>query len=60
MATYDIVDFGAVGDVRTDNAQVIQKAIDTCHAARRVSFSIERPRRTKWDLISAWFEAADC
>ena len=32
MATYNIADFGAVGDGETDNALAIQNAIDTCNA----------------------------
>jgi len=30
MAIYNILDFGAVGDSKTNNAAAIQKAIDTC------------------------------
>ncbi len=33
MATYDILDFGAVGDQAINNAAAIQKAIDTCSDA---------------------------
>ena len=30
MNTYNITDFGAIGDGKTDNARAIQQAIDTC------------------------------
>ncbi|MGF7140189.1 glycoside hydrolase family 28 protein [Roseimarinus sediminis] len=30
MKTYNITDFGAIGDGKTDNAKVIQQTIDTC------------------------------
>jgi polygalacturonase len=30
MTTFNILDFGGVGDGQTNNAQAIQRAIDTC------------------------------
>ena len=33
MTTFNILDFGAVGDGQTNNAEAIQRAIDTCNAS---------------------------
>jgi len=33
MSTFNILEFGAVGDGQTNDAAAIQKAIDACHAA---------------------------
>ena len=33
MSTYDVLNYGAVGDGQSDDAPAIQAAIDACHAA---------------------------